>query len=218
MDRIHRLSHEKPVSGNHRQLARCIHNQTYVIGKRPFLGSGDEQGLGIALDGSGNAYVTGYTESTDFPTQNPYQGTFGGAYSDAFVAKLSDTASPTIPTPTIKANSQEDSLIVAQGTPVSITISLAPGDKAGENADWWIVVHTPFASPGDWFSYVYPTGWQSGIHVCIQMPLFNLSPLQVFNMPLPLGSYTFYFALDDPDGQAKGPWLGMDSVEVTVED
>jgi len=50
-------------------------------------GSGWDEASGIAVDTSGNAYVTGYTESTDFPTQNPFQGTSGGN-SDAFVTKL----------------------------------------------------------------------------------------------------------------------------------
>jgi len=50
-------------------------------------GSGDDEGLGIAVDSSGNAYITGSTESSDFPTQNTYQGTFGGLY-DAFATKL----------------------------------------------------------------------------------------------------------------------------------
>ena len=36
-------------------------------------------------------------------------------------------------------------------------------------------------------------------------------------MTLPVGNYTFYFAVDDPDGMATGPWWGMDSVEVTVQ-
>ena len=47
-------------------------------------------GYGIAVDGSGNAYVTGETCSSDFPIQNPYQGTIGGRY-DAFVTKLGET-------------------------------------------------------------------------------------------------------------------------------
>jgi hypothetical protein len=51
-------------------------------------GSTAEVGFGIAADPSGNAYVTGTTESNDFPTLNAYQSTLGGEYSNAFVAKL----------------------------------------------------------------------------------------------------------------------------------
>ncbi len=52
-------------------------------------GSGPDFGKGIAVDGTGNAYVTGYTNSSevDFPvTVGPFL-TFGGNY-DAFVAKV----------------------------------------------------------------------------------------------------------------------------------
>ncbi|MBD2547475.1 DUF7948 domain-containing protein [Planktothricoides raciborskii] len=80
-------------------------------------GSGDEQIIfdtragGIAVDKNGNAYVTGATNSTDFPKPKPeqttlpngqpdtskeplpppqsFQPTYGGGSSDAFVAKLS---------------------------------------------------------------------------------------------------------------------------------
>lgn len=52
-------------------------------------GSGSEQLSGdIAVDGAGNAYVTGRTTSTDFPTLNAMQGAFGGGQADAFVTKL----------------------------------------------------------------------------------------------------------------------------------
>ena len=50
-------------------------------------GSRGDYGYGIAVDGAGKAYVTGRTQSTDFPTANPLQGSNGGDY-DAFVAKL----------------------------------------------------------------------------------------------------------------------------------
>jgi uncharacterized repeat protein (TIGR01451 family) len=52
-------------------------------------GTGEEEGTSIAVDGAGNAYVTGYVSSMNFPTRNPYQGTNGGGgYHDAFVTKL----------------------------------------------------------------------------------------------------------------------------------
>ena len=50
-------------------------------------GGGNEEGEGIAVDDRGNAYVTGWTQSSDFPTQNPYQTHRGGG--DVFVTKLS---------------------------------------------------------------------------------------------------------------------------------
>jgi hypothetical protein len=54
-----------------------------------FLG-GDavDEGIGIAVDGAGCAYVTGLTESTNLAsTTNALQATFGGV-QDAFVAKI----------------------------------------------------------------------------------------------------------------------------------
>ncbi len=50
-------------------------------------GSGSDEGEGIALDPSGNLYITGHTASPDFPTLSPLQNTLSGG-SDAFFAKL----------------------------------------------------------------------------------------------------------------------------------
>jgi uncharacterized repeat protein (TIGR01451 family) len=50
-------------------------------------GADDDQAYGIALDSAGNAYITGYTTSNDFPTQNPLQPTNHGDL-DAFITKI----------------------------------------------------------------------------------------------------------------------------------
>ncbi len=55
-------------------------------------GSSWDEGWGISVGTAGAAYVTGYTESIDFPTENPYQAAFGG-YWDVFVTALSSTGS-----------------------------------------------------------------------------------------------------------------------------
>ena len=56
---------------------------TYIGGSRIDLGNSI-----VVVDRSENAYITGRTDSTDFPTQNPVQAVYGGS-SDAFVTKLS---------------------------------------------------------------------------------------------------------------------------------
>jgi hypothetical protein len=53
-------------------------------------GNSSEQGLGIAVDAQGSAYVTGNTFSVNFPLAGPFQSTANGE-SDAFVAKLNPT-------------------------------------------------------------------------------------------------------------------------------
>jgi len=63
-------------------------------------GSSNDEGLGIALDSLPipNAYVTGRTDSTNFPTTSgAFQTTFGGTF-DAFVTKISEAVVPPPPT------------------------------------------------------------------------------------------------------------------------
>ena len=58
-------------------------------------GNGWDGANGIAIDASRNAYVTGYTFATDFPTKNPIQSTNGGSADvrDVFVTKLNASGS-----------------------------------------------------------------------------------------------------------------------------
>ena len=55
-------------------------------------GSADESTGGIAVNGSGNVYVTGRTRSADFPVASPFQPNLSGSV-DAFVLKINATGS-----------------------------------------------------------------------------------------------------------------------------
>ncbi len=60
-------------------------------------GTQQQRALGLALDANKNIYVTGFTNSNNFPLVNPIQSTYGGGgggaipAGDAFVAKILNT-------------------------------------------------------------------------------------------------------------------------------
>ena len=56
-------------------------------------GTNEDMGDAVAIDPSGNAYITGRTWSNDFPLKNPVQPTLAGIY-DAFVTTSLLTARP----------------------------------------------------------------------------------------------------------------------------
>jgi hypothetical protein len=70
-----------------------------------FGGHRGTQTTALALDSSGDVFLTGLTSDTNFPTLNPIQGTYGGSdtskpwlsHSDAFVSKISGNSSSFVP-------------------------------------------------------------------------------------------------------------------------
>jgi len=86
-------------------------------------GAGDyDQAWALCVDSENRAYVTGMTDSDDFPTRNAYQASYAGDY-DAFISRLSWGEGPPTPTPVGP---------VCTPTPVQPAGVVPPGDFDGD--------------------------------------------------------------------------------------
>jgi len=105
-------------------------------------GTGGEDGLDIAVDSSGAAYVTGYTLSTDFPLVTPIQGASGGGF-DAYVAKISGSAPPPPPAPVVIVTLVPDATTVAQGATLGYNVTATNNTAAVQCFQYWENVNLP---------------------------------------------------------------------------
>jgi hypothetical protein len=118
-------------------------------------GAQGDQGRGVAIDSAGNAYIAGFTSSTDFPTVNAFQSTFGGEtppFGDALVFKLSDASTGpasllqfTQTTPVVQEDVTAVTLTVQRtgdtSGPVTVDYATANG-TASERSDYTTAVGT----------------------------------------------------------------------------
>lgn len=80
-------------------------------------GSAEDQGLGIAVDTLGNAYVAGRTSSTNFPVTGAFQIANAGGADDAFVTKLNPAGSALVYSTYLGGDAQD----IANGIAVDST-------------------------------------------------------------------------------------------------
>jgi hypothetical protein len=74
-------------------IAKINPSGTELVYSTYLGGANFDSAYGVALDSLNNAYIVGYTNSTDFPVQNAYQSVFGGGDWDTFVAKINPSGS-----------------------------------------------------------------------------------------------------------------------------
>jgi Beta-propeller repeat len=137
------------LSGNGDAFVAKLNPTGSALVYSTYLGSGGDTGLGIAVDSSGNAYVTGLTYSTNFPTMNPLQPAFSGK-GDAFVAKIASIGSDNTP-PITTANPSPGPNINGWNN-TNVTINLNATDNPGGSG----VKQIEFALGG-----AQNTGWQT---------------------------------------------------------
>jgi uncharacterized protein (TIGR03437 family) len=80
----------RPRSGPSDAVVLKLDPRAATVLYSTFLGGSADEAFfhWVAVDSSGNAYVAGSTESTNFPTLQPIQVASGGGFEDAYAAKL----------------------------------------------------------------------------------------------------------------------------------
>jgi hypothetical protein len=86
-------------------------------------GSAWDDAFGIAVDKTGAAYITGETRSTNYPTLNAFQETYGGGLEDAFVTKLNSTGSALVFSTYLGGNDQDGGYGIAVDTSCNVYVT-----------------------------------------------------------------------------------------------
>ncbi len=86
------ISYDNTYNGGSNDVFVCkLDNDLSSIIASTFIGGGDDDyGYDLTLDQAGNIFVTGRTESTDYPVIGGFDLNFNGGFEDVFVSKLNN--------------------------------------------------------------------------------------------------------------------------------
>jgi hypothetical protein len=130
-------------------VARISASGTALVYSTYLGGSGEDTGLGVAVDHLGNAYVAGATSSGDFPMAKAFQPTYGGGDEDAFISKISSCTAP----PVVTVSADPTMLWPPNGKMVPVTVSGAMTDACSA-----VKASTAEYSVVDEYGEVQPSG------------------------------------------------------------
>ena len=173
-----------------------------------YLGGHEEDhGYGIAVDSSGNAYVTGCTHSSDFPTTwNALYPTHGGGWYDAFIFKLSADGSQALYSTYLGGNDPD---YVGEGRPYS---EMGFGIAVDSSGNAYVTGNTQ-SSDFPTLNALYPNLWGDSdafIFKLSELPYFFPVISQVPNSGPPGTTFTVWGTDFTPNGTAslfmQCPW------------
>ena len=81
-------THGCGVGGGDAFVTKINSAGTAIVYSSPVGGEGDDEGEGIAVDSLGNAYLTGFTHSTNFPSVHPIRSACVGTCSKKLAANV----------------------------------------------------------------------------------------------------------------------------------
>ncbi len=181
-------------------------------------GSFSQYGFGIGVDSAGNAAISGFTASTDFPTLNAFQSVKGSS-NDGFVAKLNAAGNALIYSSFIGGNGEDyannltstaqgDVYVVGDTTSTNLPVYHALQSANGGGVDGF-VAHINAQGNLLYLTYLGGVGndavrrlrldasgnaWVTGETSSTNFPTVN--PLQ----PTNAGGYDAFLATIDPTG------------------
>ncbi len=159
-------------------------------------GSGYEEARGIAVDGSGNAYTVGWTNSTQssFPVIVGPDLTHNGSIADAFVAKIAEGVGPSGPAVNLSANGNSAGAVTT-ANPVTVTYTLS----GCQGREMFLVLNAPAMG--------IPWAFLNAAGQWVPLPV-NLAQITPFANGFSNGTYTL-FSGNAPSG-VYDIYLGCD--------
>ena len=105
-------------------ISKLDNNLTSLLASTFLGGSFNDYFTSLAFDSSGNVFVGGYTDSSDFPTTpEAYDTSYGGGDADIFISKLNSTLSSLLASTFLgeEGNEQVNVLVIDSSENVYIT-------------------------------------------------------------------------------------------------
>jgi hypothetical protein len=150
-------------------------------------GSGWDAGKGIAIDPSGNAYVTAFTQSTNVPTSpGAYQGSSSNTNASTFVTKVNSTGGRVYTTyldpsaygdvqgnaiaADASGNAYVTGVVNVTGEPGGPTFPATSGayqTVAGGNDDSFVIKLNPTGTALVYATYLGGTGYETGAGIAV---------------------------------------------------
>jgi hypothetical protein len=140
-------------------------------------GSGDDEANGIVIDSAGQVFITGQTNSLDFPVQNPLQPEMAGDW-DAFLTKLTADGTTLVYSTYLGGNSIEIGTDIATDSTgnIYVTGSTWSADFPTANAiqashggyiDSFVVKYEPDGSTVSYSTYLGGSAREQGLAIAV---------------------------------------------------